>query len=230
MGVAVAAALLLAILLHWEQTRLILRSLSRNPLRSVLTGLATFVLVLVVTLVWSVLAFLDRQTEEKSQNLKALVMDRYQLPSRMPMSYAANLGRGAPRQKGDYEVNPAKDAMFWGFYGGMFDPAKTAREDMVFFFAMEPRKAMAIDEHGNFTTMLENLDDVTDAQRRQLAADAIEMEKYPYKCCWARNAWAQINKRVGERFKITSLNYKDINLDLGNPGSAPRRPLRAEPP
>ncbi len=50
-GVAVFAALLFVAVLYWEHTRLIVKSVRRNLLRSVLTGLATFILVLVVTLV-----------------------------------------------------------------------------------------------------------------------------------------------------------------------------------
>ena len=38
---------------------LILKNVRRHPLRSTLTGLGTMVLVFVVTLVWSILAFLD---------------------------------------------------------------------------------------------------------------------------------------------------------------------------
>jgi putative ABC transport system permease protein len=49
---------------------LILKNLRRNLLRTILTGLGTIVLVFVVTLIWSVLNFLNKATEEKSQNLK----------------------------------------------------------------------------------------------------------------------------------------------------------------
>ena len=73
---------------------------SRNLLRSTLTGLATFVLVLVITLVWSVLAFLDKQTEAKSQNLKAIVTEKYENPSQMPFAYARNDFRGSAAQEG----------------------------------------------------------------------------------------------------------------------------------
>ena len=213
-GVAAVAAILFVMLLHWEQTRLIFRSLRRNPLRSVLTSMAIAVLVLVITLVGSVLAFLDAQTADKSHNLKALITERYQIPSRMPMAYADNLSRGAPRQKGDYIVDAAKDSMYWAFYGGLFDPNKKAREDMVFFFAMEPSKIMHVDEHGNYVTMMDDMDQLTDAEKHKLAADCLEMEKYPFKCLLGPKRLAQINKRVGEKFKIVSLNYKDIDLEF----------------
>ena len=40
-GVAAVALVLFVALLYWEQTRFLLKSLRRNLLRSVLTGLAT---------------------------------------------------------------------------------------------------------------------------------------------------------------------------------------------
>src|SRR5262249_37327976 len=67
---------------------LVLRSLRRNLLRTVLTSVATFVMVLVVTLVWTVLHFLNRVTEEKKEDLKAIVTERWQIPSQMPYAYA----------------------------------------------------------------------------------------------------------------------------------------------
>ena len=60
---------------------LILKNIRRNLVLSSLTSLGTVVLVLVVTLVWSVLAFLDRATAEKSRNLKAIVTERWQFPN-----------------------------------------------------------------------------------------------------------------------------------------------------
>ena len=81
------------------------------------------VLVLVVTMVWSVLAFLDAATAEKQQNLKAIVTERWQIPSQMPFSYATTLCEGAAREPSD--LKPL-DSMTWSFYGGSTD-AKTAR-------------------------------------------------------------------------------------------------------
>src|SRR5262249_36214001 len=47
---------------------LIIRSLSRNPLRTGLTYLAIFVMVIVITFIWSILGFLDLVTTEKESN------------------------------------------------------------------------------------------------------------------------------------------------------------------
>ena len=70
---------------------LVLQNLGRNPLRTTLTVLGTMVLVFVVTLVWSILDFLNQATTEKSNNLKAIVSERWRLPSQMPYAYAQGL-------------------------------------------------------------------------------------------------------------------------------------------
>ena len=148
-----------------------------------MTGLATFVLVLVVTLVWSVLAFLDMQTEAKSQNLKALVTEKYQNPSQMPFAYADKFPKGRRGKKGDYR---SRSRQGFDVLGLLHRHARSGQRwpvrDLLFFFAMEPRKVMSVDAHGNI--------DLDDGRRRrlhrrrasaQLAADCLEMEKYPDK-------------------------------------------------
>ena len=66
----VVLVLLLIMAVYRHQVRFMLKSLTRNGVRTVLTSLATMVLVFVVTLVWSVLSLLDKVTTEKSQNVK----------------------------------------------------------------------------------------------------------------------------------------------------------------
>ncbi len=220
-GLAALATLLFVGLLFWERTRLVLKSVRRNLLRSVLTGLATFVLVMVVTLVWSILAFLDLVTEAKSKDFKAIVTEKYQIPSQMPISYAPRLAEGAPRQPGDYRVNPDKDSMLWAFYGGTLDPNKRTRENTVFFFAMEPTKLIARDGPGHFTSMMDELDQLSDAEKNRLADACEEMVKYPYKVLIGPARLAALNKKVGERMKVTSLNFKDIDLEFEILGELP---------
>jgi putative ABC transport system permease protein len=198
-----------------------LKSLRRNLLRTTLTGLATAVLVMVVTLVWSILAFLDRVTEAKSQDFKAIITERYQLPSMMPDSYAQSLQEGAARKPGDYRVDPERDAMTWAFYGGTLDPNKKTRENIVFFFAMEPRKLCSMDSRGNFNSMMDGLDDVSDDDKRRLSEACAEMERNPHKVLIGPDRLRALNKRVGERITVTSLNYQDINLEFEIMGTLP---------
>src|SRR3569623_1714181 len=114
---------------------LICKNIGRNPIRSTLTALGTMVLVFVITLVWAVLAFLDAAMAEKSQNLKAIVSEKWQIPSQMPYAYAPSLTQGAARNPGDLKPT---DSMTWTFYGGTLDITNRTREHSLFAFALEP--------------------------------------------------------------------------------------------
>src|SRR4051812_1584669 len=52
---------------------MMLKSLRRNLVRTSLTYLATFMLVLIVSFIWSVLSFLDAQTMERAKDIKVIV-------------------------------------------------------------------------------------------------------------------------------------------------------------
>ncbi len=62
--------------------RIILKNVRRNILRTALTALGTMVLVFVVTLVWSVLDFLNEATRDKTSNFKAVITERWQIPAK----------------------------------------------------------------------------------------------------------------------------------------------------
>src|SRR5262249_769086 len=127
---------------------LIFKNLKRNLLRTTLTCLATMLLVFIVTLVWTIVWFMGRVTEEKSKDLKAVITERWQVPSQMPYAYAATLSEGGARTADD--VRPT-DHMTWQFYGGSLDQGKVTRENIVFFFAMDPHKIRSMmDDAENF--------------------------------------------------------------------------------
>src|SRR5207249_2256122 len=98
-----------------------------------------------------------------------IVTEKWQIPSQMPFSYGAELATGAARQPGD--VTP-QDSMTWQFYGGTLDPAHMTRENIVFFFAMDPKK---------FLPMMDGIDELTPEQIDQLKAYADEMLKDKHK-------------------------------------------------
>lgn len=220
-GVPALAAVLFSAFLYREYARFVLRSVSRNLLRTVLTAAATAVLVFVVTMVWSILSFLARQTEAKSNNLKAVVREKYQMPGAMPYAYAARLAEGAPQKDGDHRIDPGRDSMPWSIYIGTLDPNKKTREGSLFCFAMEPRKIMSVDSTGRYSTMMDDLDGLTDEQKRKLAEQCEEMETHPYKALVGPGRLATLGKKVGERIKVTGMNYAGIDLELEILGELP---------
>lgn len=216
--------------------RFVFKSLSRNLLRSVLTGLATTAFVLLVTLIWSVFALLDRATAVKSKDLKAIMTERWQIPSQMPFAYANTLEEGAPAEPGDYRVRTEVDAMTWQFYGGNLDPQNRTRENMVFFFCMDPAK---------LTKMMDGIDEYSDRERQALDVacklmtpgqsvseeearmidpnlDYLRGQEVNGKLVFGgdkrrvilgRERLASINKRPGEWFRVSSINFTSIDLD-----------------
>jgi putative ABC transport system permease protein len=197
---AVFLFLLVLVFVYAPYVRLIAKSLTRNLLRTLLTGAATFLLVLVITLILSVLWLLDLVTTERSKDFKAIVTERWQLPSQMPYSYAASLKEGAASTAGD--IRP-QDHMTWQFYGGTLDEKKT-RESLVFFFCMEPSKVL---------TMMDVSDHMTAKEEADLQSAVKALEEDPRRVLVGIERLKAMNKKVGERISLFGMNYPGIDLD-----------------
>jgi putative ABC transport system permease protein len=189
--------------------RFAVKSLFRNLLRSILTALAVIVLGLAATLVVTILQFIDRVMAGNSSTLNAIASSRWDLPSQMPPSYIHTMEEGAATKPTD--VKPTA-AMSWTFYGGTINKEKPSRENFVFFFATNPRTV---------TTMLPDMDLYTAQQRAQIDQWAQEMIKDKRKVILGQERLWALNKRVGERIKVTSFNYKDIDLEVEIIGTLP---------
>ena len=135
---------------------LIFKNLRRNLLRSMLTGAGVMVLVFVITLIWSILGFLDVATSEKTSNFKGIVTEKWSIPSQMPFSYAATLENGAAREQTD--VKPI-DSMTWQFFIGSTEKGKMGFNSFLFAFCMEPKKLL---------TMMDELDSLQPGPRAEL--------------------------------------------------------------
>jgi putative ABC transport system permease protein len=198
------------------------KSLRRNPLRTSLTYLAAFVLVAVVTIIWSALYVLDHLVQTKARDIKVVVSERWQANSLMPFAYARPLCEGGADPSSSRSARP-QDAMTWQFYLGTLAPGKQDRENLVFFIALEPRKAV--------TLMERILDDVpqeshmrtgprlTQAKDFLLAVERMEKDKRGV--ILGRKQLKMFNKRVGERMKVTGINFKDLDLEVEIVGSFP---------
>jgi putative ABC transport system permease protein len=186
---------------------LAIKNLRRNLVRTLLTGMAIMVLVIMVTLIWTVIYFLDQTMTEKSADFKLIVMERWKVPSQMPVTHADYLNPESPKcleELKELGIGP-KDFMTWSFYGGTTDPAKMSLENLVFFFAMNPNA---------IRTMMDDLEDF----------DPVLVKKLVDKregCLLGKDKLRSLNKRVGERFKLTSINYKGIDLEFEIVGELP---------
>lgn len=192
---------------------LVLDNLRRNLARTIFTSVATMVMVLVLTCVLSIVTFLSAVTTEKSANLKAIVTEQWQIPSQMPYAYAAGLSEGGPQEPDDIRIAP-KDSMTWSFYGGATDPdpAKRSNNTILFAFALKPSCLL---------DMMDGLDDLKGPERTQLEADVAKLEKTRNGLIVGKDRLQSLKKAVGDRIKIYSFNYKDIDLEFEIVGEFP---------
>ena len=203
-GLSVLALLGIVIVFH-KYFSFIFRSLRRNGLRTMLSSLAIMVLVGVGILIWSILHFFDQVLSDPANDLKALATERWQLPSQMPYAYVQTLEDGAARQDDPHAVKPL-DTMTWEFYAGSVDAEKRTREGDVFMFAMDPAK---------IKSMMDDLDGLDEALVQALAAKKTGV-------LLGQTRLDMLNKKLGERFKLTGLNYKGIDLEFEIVGLLPK--------
>lgn len=190
---------------------LIAKNIGRNLIRSILTALGTMMLVFVVTLVWSILSFLNVALSEKNANFKAIITERWQIPSQMPYTYAATLSEGAATKPDD--ARPM-DSMTWQFYGGSIekDRAKRGMSNIVFAFSIEPKK---------LNTMMDELDNLPPQTAASFAKTVKALEDNRQGMILGKTRMELLNKKVGDTFTIYSMNYKDIDLEVTVVGEFP---------
>jgi putative ABC transport system permease protein len=189
---------------------LILKNLRRNKLRTALTVLATMVLVFVVTMIWTVVYFLDQLTADKMSTLKAIVTERWQMPSQMPLSYAGPLSDAAARKPGDKKP---KESMGWQFYAGSLDKGATkTRDNRVLMVAMDvrklPRKSV---RDGKVVVVNKNMIEDLDPIDEEIIQ---KLEQTTQGCLLGSHRLKALNKRVGERFTMYAWEYTGIDLEF----------------
>jgi putative ABC transport system permease protein len=191
------------------------KNLWRNLVGTSLTYLATFAGVFVVAMIWSVLAFLDNVMTEKAQDVKVIVTEKFQIPSQMPPSYEAGLAAEATSLPSGLSADRSKDLMSWTFIGATTDPNVRTLESMLFFFALQPDALL---------TMMDDLDENTigTVERRKLEACVREMKTNTRAVILGHDRLKSIKKEVGDRIKVYSFNYKDVDFEVEIVGEFPR--------
>jgi putative ABC transport system permease protein len=198
---------LLLALMFWTFRKyftFIFKSLSRNLLRTILASLATMFLVLIFTILWSVLLALDLMTTERSKDLRAIVTERYQMPSRMPFPYTATLAEGAARPDHPEDAKP-DDSTSWQFYGGTQNIIKMTYEDFIFMIATDPRK---------LSVTFDDMDDLEPGLVEKMLANKRGVLA-------GRDVLKRMHKKIGDRFNLIGLIYKGIDLEFEIVGKLP---------
>jgi len=209
---------------------IMLKSMLRNLGLTSLTYVANFVLVFIVIAAQSIVSFIDQVQTEREQDFKAIVTERNQVPSQMPMPYEKEIF--AALDKEHLLANGEDDIMTWQFYGGTTDPEKMTRESIVFFFVMEPRKFLAM-RNGKPISMMDGIEEFTPEQvgsvlqaiqtmERNKQGVLIGEERYALMVKKGRLTEQDRREATGYKFKVTSLNYKDIDLECEVIGLLPK--------
>jgi putative ABC transport system permease protein len=192
--------------------RLILKNTRRNKLRTIITCLAVMVLVFVVTMIWTVVYFLDNFTKDKAGNLKAIVTDRYDMQGQLPLSYAGPLSQGAARKPGD---RVPVDSMSWQFYLGTLDVEKRTRENFVVLVATDARRLPL--KVGKVVTNKGMIDDLDPVDRELVD----KLSETTNGCLLGRKRLKALNKMVGERFKVRGSQPAGVDLEFEIVGALP---------
>ncbi len=188
-----------------------LKNLRRNLLRTTLTSLAIGVLAFMITMIWTIIYFIDLIQTERSKDLKIIVTYKWSVPSQIPMTHADYLNPSSPKFMPELVDGNGKklygpnDFMTWSFYGGTTDPAKTTPDTLLFFFVMHPDQIIPM------------MDDLGDLDPKLVEA----LKKNPQACLLGSDKLRSLNKQVGDRFKLTSVNYKGIDLEFEIVGALP---------
>src|ERR1043166_8836274 len=186
------------------------KNLFRNKLRTSLTSGAIGVLAIMVTIIWTIIFFIDLITVERSKDMKIIVTYKWSVPSQIPMGHGEYLNPSSPKFLSELEQNGKKlygpnDFMVWSFYGGTTDPGKITPDTLLFFFVMDPESIIPM------------MDDMQDLDPKVVEA----LQKTPQGCLLGSDKLKMLNKKVGERFKLTSINYKGIDLEFEIVGALP---------
>jgi putative ABC transport system permease protein len=188
-----------------------IKNLRRNMLRTSLTAVAIGVFATVITIIWTIIYFIDLITVERAKDLKIIVTYKWSVPSQLPMTHGDYLNPSSPKFLPEFvDANGKKlygpnDFMTWSFYGGTTDPNKVTPDTLIFFFVMNPE------------TIIPMMDDLADLDPKLVEA----LKEKPDGCLLGVDKLKQLNKRVGERFKLTSINYKGIDLEFEVVGVLP---------
>ena len=183
------------------------KNLRRNAVRTIISSVAIAFFAFMITMIWTIIYFIGLATEERSKDLKIIITYKWSVPSQLPPSHANYFNPAAkqfmPELKGLYGPD---DFMTWSFYGGTTEPGKNMTPDnMVFFFVMNPE------------TIIPMMDDLQDFDPALVKA----MRDKPQGCLLGGDKLRAFNKKVGERFKLTSINYKGIDLEFEIVGQLP---------
>ena len=209
-GLTVIVAFAVYIALYPRLFMLGVKNLRRNARRTLLTAVAIGVLAFMITMIWTIIYFIELTTVERSKDLKVIATYKWSVPSQLPITHADYFNPASKKFlpalmiDGEPMYGP-QDFMTWSFYVGTTDPNKMTADTMVIFFVTNPDQIIPM------------MDDLSDLDPKMIEA----LKKKPDGVLLGVDKLNALNKRVGERFKLTGTNYKGIDLEFEVVGVLP---------
>jgi putative ABC transport system permease protein len=209
-GLLVVAAGAAYVILYPRLFLLGLKNLRRNARRTIITSCAIAFFAFMITMIWTIVYFIERTTVERSKDLKVIITYKWSVPSQLPPSHGDYFNPTSKKFLPELMVDGKplygpEDFMTWSFYGGTNEPGKLTPDNMVFFFVMQPEQIIPM------------MDDLQDLDPALVKA----MRDNPKGCLLGSDKLRAFNKKVGERFTLTSINYKGIDLEFEIVGALP---------
>lgn len=122
---------------------LILKNLRRNKVRSILTALAVFLLVAIITLIATFTKFLDDLMVEQSKDVLAIVTERYRIPSRFDRKYMDDIRSPGSALNVQLSAVPgfhSEQTNVWHFVILSLDPTLQDKDQIFAVIATWPEK------------------------------------------------------------------------------------------
>ncbi|HMP18183.1 MAG TPA: hypothetical protein PKD72_14260 [Gemmatales bacterium] len=138
--------------------KLILKNVFRNKLRSILTTLAIFFLVTVLTLVGTVLRFLEDSMAEKERDIKLIITERSDMDS-FSHRYMEDITRSDSQLNAILRTIPGFEAdvyATWNFVAFSLDRKKVEKDSFLICVATQPEMMMR---------MTDGIEELKDAQQ-----------------------------------------------------------------
>jgi putative ABC transport system permease protein len=182
---------------------LILKNLRRNKVRSILTALAIFLLVGILSLIATVTKFMDDLMTEQSKDVLGIITERYRIPSQFDRKYMDDIrspGNTLNAQLSSVDGFRNEQTNLWHFVAFNLDPAQ---KDPNQFFVV-------------IATWPEQINKMTDGLKDfDLDGKLVGMMKKPpvsraenIGILVGRERLEKIGKRVGDVFKAPSISHR----------------------
>lgn len=193
---------------------LILKNLSRNKIRSILTALAVICLVAIFDMIFSVVGFLDMVMAEQTADVMLIATERYRTPSQFDRRYVDQIVYPGSSLNTELSKIPGfrgeENHNIWHFVAFSIDPEMKDQEKSFFVIATLPEK---------IATMIEGLEGF-DPKLAELMKDPPRSRLPNAGLLMGPDRLAKLGKRVGDMFKAKSMSHRE--------GFGARQPIEME--